>query len=306
MVEASLSIMVPYWGPASFMIEVVESVLKQDSDRWRLTIIDDAYPDPAFSEWISKIDDSRITYIRNDKNVGIVGNYHKCIELASEKYMMFMGCDDVLMPNYVGRILADFEQFPEASMIQPNTSMIDENGKPTFTLADFVKKYIVMPKARGGRRLVSGQKLATSLLNGDWMYWPSLAFKTEAVRQMRFDADLKYTHDLMFVLDQVFSGHKMLLDAEKSFIYRRHRSSASAASLFDGRRFADERLCFSSAKRKSDQLGWKRASFAASVSITSRLHAVHIILVKLAKFSFSSVGRLLAHALLPWQEFKRV
>jgi glycosyltransferase involved in cell wall biosynthesis len=100
-----LDIMVPYWGDPAFMKETVNSVLAQDCPDWRLTVIDDAYPDPEIGQWMAQLNDPRITYVRNESNAGVVNNYRKCRAMATGELMMFMGCDDVLLPNYVSTVL---------------------------------------------------------------------------------------------------------------------------------------------------------------------------------------------------------
>jgi glycosyltransferase involved in cell wall biosynthesis len=289
-----LDIMVPYWGDPAFMKETVNSVLAQDCPDWRLTVIDDAYPDPEIGRWMAELNDPRITYLRNEKNAGVVNNYRKCRDLATGELMMFMGCDDVLMPNYVSAVLKAHAAHPDAAVIQPGTNMIDEAGRLTVPLADIVKKYVVMPKP-GQRRAVQGEYLATSLLDGNWMYWPALAFRSDKIRATDFDDNLKFTHDLAFVLDLVFAGEQMLLDSTVCFTYRRHSSSASAASLFDGRRFADEIRCFNRAQAQAEALGWSKAARASRWRWTSRAHAVVLAFQAVFTGRAKFVPHLLAH-----------
>ena len=41
-----LDIFIPYWGDPDYLKQTVESVRRQTSPDWLLTVIDDAYPDP--------------------------------------------------------------------------------------------------------------------------------------------------------------------------------------------------------------------------------------------------------------------
>ena len=96
----SLDILVPYWGDPRLMRETVESVLAQDCDRWFLTVLDDCYSDPAIGDWMKTLNHPRVKYLRNEKNLGIVGNYQKMLTMATRELVMWLGCDDVLLPNY--------------------------------------------------------------------------------------------------------------------------------------------------------------------------------------------------------------
>lgn len=156
----------------------------------------------------------------------------------------------------------------------------------------------MMPRA-GGRRLLAGEELAISLLRADWMYWPSLAFRREALLETPFRDDFPITQDLALVIDLVSGGGSLLLDDADVFRYRRHQGSASSASLLSGKRFAGERRYFALARRQMLTLGWRRAARAASIHLTSRLYALTLIPTAIAQRDGAAVARLIAHAVRP-------
>lgn len=291
----SIDIFVPFWGDPALLRETVESVLKQDSDEWFLTVLDDAYPDPTVAEWFAALKHPKIQYLRNEKNVGIVGNYRKCLASATRDLVVLLGCDDVLLPNYVSTVLKAHERFPEATIIQPGTTVINENGKEISTLPDWVKKKVVMPGALDAQ-LLQGEALAANLLHGNWLYWPSIAFRTNQLKGFDFNADLKITHDLAFVMDMIFAGKQLVLDPVVCFAYRRHSKSASTASLFDGRRFSDELKYFTIARAQARQAGWPKAERSAKWHITSRANALWIAGNALIRGRFGATKVLLGHA----------
>ena len=276
------------------MRKTVESVLAQDSEQWILTVLDDAYSDQTIGEWMSTLDHPRVRYLRNDKNLGIVGNYEKLLTMTTQKLVMLLGCDDELMPNYVSTILAAHERHPTASIIHPGVKAIDENGKEIKTLTDWAKSSLVMPRTRD--QVLGGEKLAVSLLAGDWMYWPALTFKTDVLKNYTFDSSLKLTHDLAIVMDMVLAGEQLLIEPTVCFLYRRHSKSASTASLVDGRRFAEEKRYFAHAKALVHKVGWSRAERAVNWHITSRFNALWIALNAFGRGYWRAVPRLLRHA----------
>nr|WP_281536177.1 glycosyltransferase [Cryobacterium breve] len=94
----------PFYGDPALFRLAVQSVLDQDDPRWRLVVIDDLYPETGPGEWVIGLDEPRITYIRNEVNLGVSGNFRKCTELATAEFTTIVGCDDLLRPNYVSRI----------------------------------------------------------------------------------------------------------------------------------------------------------------------------------------------------------
>jgi hypothetical protein len=204
------------------------------------------------------------------------------LTLATRKLVVLLGCDDVLLPNYVSTIIQAHERFPSASIIQPGTKVINEHGRVVRPLPDWAKTRWVMPRDREPK-LLAGEPLATSLLKGDWLYWPSIAFVRERLQGIDFNADLKITHDLAFVMDMVFAGEQLLLEPTVCFAYRRHTASASTGSLIDGRRFADERVYFRIARSQAETAQWPTAASAARWHITSRANALWLIVNCLIK-----------------------
>ncbi|WP_434613493.1 glycosyltransferase family 2 protein [Arthrobacter sp. A5] len=271
-----LDIFIPYWGDPAFMKETVASVLAQKNGDWLLTVVDDAYPSQEIPDFMAGISDPRVKYIRKDRNEGITANYRTCVSLVDQEIMVILGCDDVLLPNYVDVILDAHRRFPDAAIIQPGVQVINEHSVVVSTLTDTIKQRLVRPRGNG-RQVISGEVLATNLMHGDWLYWPALAFRTEKIREVDFREGFPIIQDLALIMDMVYRGDQLLIDPTLCFSYRRHSNSASSTKLVDGSRFAGEREYFSVAAAQADELGWNRAALAARLRITSRAHALSLL-----------------------------
>lgn len=289
-----LDIFIPYWGDPDYMKDTVYSVLRQDNEDWLLTVVDDAYPGTEISEFMAGIDDPRVKYIRKDQNAGITENYRTCVSLATQEVMVILGCDDVLLPNYVDVILSAHASFPDAALIQPGVEVIDENGQVVATLVDLVKQRIIKPRG-GGRQLVAGESIATNLMHGDWLYWPSLAFRTDKIRKVDFRDGFPIIQDLALIMDMIYNGDQLLIDPELCFQYRRHSNSASSTKLVDGSRFAGEREYFEVAAAQADDLGWTKAARSARLRLTSRAHAAALLPKAAASRNKAAVKALVRH-----------
>lgn len=290
-----LDIMVPFWGDPAMLRETVRSVLDQTNGDWVLTVVDDAYPDPTVAEYFSTIDDPRVTYVRHEQNVGITANYQWCVAHATQDVMVILGCDDVLLPNYVDVILRAHERFPHVDIIQPGVQVIDERGVVTRTLVDEVKQRLTMPRARGPR-VIAGEQLASSLLRADWLYWPSLAFRRERLAATPFRDGFPIIQDLALVIDMVCDGAELLIEPTLCFSYRRHNQSASSVKLLDGSRFDGEKDYFRLAESLVLARGWRRAARAARVHLTSRAHALLLVPQALRRTGGQGARRMLNHA----------
>ena len=286
--------MMPFYGRFDHFKAAVESVLAQTDPDWRLVVVDDVYPDLEPGQWLEGLRDDRITYIRNTENLRPSRNYNKCIGLMTSEFSVLMGCDDVMLPNYVARVKELISRHPDASIIQPGVAVIDEYGETSTPLADRVK---MLYRFRGhGVRTISGEPLATSLLRGNWTYFPSLVWRVEELRTRLFRTDLDVVQDLAMLLQITFGGGSLVLDDEVCFNYRRHSSSVSAVTGPDGSKFKQEATLFAEADAECSTRGWYKAARAARLHLTSRLNALSEIPAAMRARNASGRKALLHHA----------
>lgn len=292
---AEIDICIPHWGDPAYLREAITSVLAQTDPRWRLTVIDDAYPGDEARDLVASFSDARIGYIKKERNEGITANFRSCVAAASTNLVTVMGNDDLLLPEYVATILRAAEVIPDADIIQPGVRVMDAAGNQAATLVDSVKQRVLRPRA-GSPVLLAGDPLGAGLMHGDWLYWPSLAFRTETIRAFEFRDEFAVIQDLALLMDMFFAGKRLLVVPDEVFAYRRHDESASSLLLLDGSRFAGERSFFALAASLAVENGWHRTRRAARLHLTSRAHALSLVPAALLRGNLPAVGRMLRHA----------
>lgn len=292
----TIDVLLPYYGNVDLMKTAVRSVAEQDYPHWRLLVLDDAYPDDEPARWFATLSDPRISYIRNQANLGARGNFKKALDLAEAPVFVMMGADDIMLPGYLRTVSAALAAHPEVSVVQPGVEVIDGQGRRVRTLTDTIKA-VTAPRPRPELEL-GGEQLAASLLHAGWHYFPSLAWRTAAVRKYGFSPEYDVVQDLALLLDIAADGGSMALVRDPVFQYRRHAQSDSSVRAVDGRRFAEEKAFF---RREGDRFrsqGWKRAARAADLHWTSRLHALSVLLRTARHPSRKTAGLLGRHVLL--------
>jgi glycosyltransferase involved in cell wall biosynthesis len=270
----TLDILIPFYGRPDQFTMAIESVLAQSSPNWRLTVVDDRNPDLAPGQWVETMTDPRVTYLRNAENLGVSGNFRRCVDLMREEFAVIMGCDDVMLPDFVRRFEELTTQFPQAVMIQPGVRVINDMGVVSRPLPDRVKD--LYRPAGTGPRLLSGEPLAMSLARGNWAYFPSLIWRVAVIQEVGFRDDLEVALDLALLLEISARGGNLLLDDRVVFEYRRHLGSVSSFTATDGSRFVEERSVLWDAADRFDSLGWRRASRVARRYFSSRLNALSV------------------------------
>lgn len=290
-----IEVLMPYYGDPGLLRVAVQSVLDQDDDDWTLVVVDNDYPDREPGRWVQGLDDPRVTYVRNDRNLGVSGNLRRCLEIASAEYFVIMGADDAMHGDYVSTIKRAIGAHPDAAMLQPRVQVIDESGDPIAPLGDRIKT-LLAPSADQAH-VLSGQELATTLLQGNWLYFPALTWNRSKIGALTFRSDMETVFDLDFLMNLIIDGASLVLLEEQAFSYRRHASSVSSVTARDTARFVEEARLFSELVPRLEQLGWSRAARAARLHPTSRLHAVTLLPGALRSRDGSIARLLVRHAI---------
>lgn len=276
----TVDVLFPYYGDVAMMKQAVDSVTAQTSPDWTLTVVDDGYPDDSIPGYFGALvaQDSRITYVRNEVNLGANGNYRKALTFVRNELAVVMGADDLMLPNYVETVMAAHREFPSAHIIQPGVEVIDEHNHPAMGLVDRMKRlYAPRVPDSQSRRLLSGEPLAVSLLRGNWLYFPSVCWRSDTLVAVSFREGLDVVQDLALALDLIKAGGNLVLDSTLCFQYRRHRQSDSSWRALEGTRFIEEREFFTAMADELDAMGWTRAARTSRLHLSSRLNAATLL-----------------------------
>lgn len=291
----SVHFVVPFYIDPRYLFELIESARKQTRDEWRLTIVDDQYPGTVAEDRVKEIGDDRIRYVRNPENLGATGNVCQCMTMGELEYLTVLGADDALEPNYVDVVLKAFERHPDAIMVHPGVTVVDDDGNPTDSLADKVKR--LASRSAWKHSEIDGPTAAQSLMNGNWLYVPAMCFRTDVVPRVRRLGEFGSIADLGWVIDMLLGGGTMALDPTPAFRYRRHQGSHSSIGAKDVTRFDEEQRYYAAAAQQLKEKGWTKASRAAQLHVLARLHATRSALGALAsrdvKLATSLTGRAL-------------
>ena len=117
-----ISITIPTFRRPKLLREAVDSVLQQNNfSDYEIVIIDNdsdkLYADQIIS-FLTELADIRIRYYINEKNIGVFGNWNRCIELARGTWMTILCDDDILFNNYLSVLTQELEQDPSLNRIE--------------------------------------------------------------------------------------------------------------------------------------------------------------------------------------------
>lgn len=110
-----ISYIIPVYKRADLLAETLDSVLQQKKVDfpWDIVVVDnEAGAENETERLVRKIDDPRILYYRNQENIGVDGNYNRCIELARGEWVAMIHGDDLIVNDHLlemGRLIKEME-----------------------------------------------------------------------------------------------------------------------------------------------------------------------------------------------------
>jgi glycosyltransferase involved in cell wall biosynthesis len=237
-------IAVPFYHQASYLREALASLVSQSDRDFSVVVLDDSI-DPTETElarsMVSEFQGLGIRYLRNERNLGLGGNWNRALELAvaeSHEFLLILHADDRLLPDYVRRVKGELRAHPEAEAVFVRTRIIDERGRPAFSLPDFVKERI---RPKGARIELRGVPGVGRLIPGDFIFCPTICYRVSALGDRRFDPRRKQVLDFDWVVRSLFAGGIWIgIYDEPLFEYRRHSRNATKVQSEDFSRFTEE------------------------------------------------------------------
>ena len=100
--EPLISICIPTYNGSQYIEKCIESCLAQSYRNIEIIVCDDCSSDSllnVLNPYLKK--DYRITFYQNEKNLGLVGNWNKCMNYASGEYIKWLFQDDWMDVNAI-------------------------------------------------------------------------------------------------------------------------------------------------------------------------------------------------------------
>ncbi|SFF74373.1 hypothetical protein SAMN04488033_10781 [Salegentibacter agarivorans] len=135
MINRKLAIVIPYFKNEYFR-ECLESLEKQNDNRFNVYIGDDSSPQDPWILINSSQKKLNITYKRFDKNLGSISltqQWERCLGMINgEEWIMLLCDDDVLSENVVNSFYKNLDEIEDAKskVVKFASQVVDEYGKP--------------------------------------------------------------------------------------------------------------------------------------------------------------------------------
>lgn len=120
-----MSVIVPFFNAARFLVDTVESVLGQTYDAWELLLIDDGSSDDGTTIAVSYSErhPGRIVYLAHPghANRGVAAARNLGIRHARGEFLALLDADDVWLPDKLQEQVPLLESHPDVGMLYGNS-----------------------------------------------------------------------------------------------------------------------------------------------------------------------------------------
>jgi len=223
-----VSIGMPVYNGEPYLPLALDSLLKQDYEKFELIISDNASTDKTQEiclEYVAR--DKRIRYDRNYNNIGAAKNFERVLEKASGHYFMWAAHDDLWEKTYISKCVSKLEENSSALMVCSEIVFINEDGSIRTD----------MPSDRKNRETLGmdvAARIHKLIAHVDWYEFYGL-FRFSALKhtlkQINLVATLeKFGGDVILLMELSLRGEFAKIN-EPLFFYRSHPQQASLADL---------------------------------------------------------------------------
>jgi len=99
----SVSICIPTFNRSGMVERAIESALSQTYHDLEVIVVDNASDDNT-EDVVASYADPRLKFFKNPKNLGLFGNFNRCIELSRGDLIHILHSDDYIDPLLYGNM----------------------------------------------------------------------------------------------------------------------------------------------------------------------------------------------------------
>lgn len=163
--ESFVSVVIPAYNQAKYLIEAIESVLAQSHKDYEIIVVDDGSTDGTPNVVKHFTDDIR--YIQQG-NQGLAGARNTGILAAKGELIGLLDADDLWLPNYLDSMVAFTNLHPEAAVYYCCAQSMDSEGNK-------------LPQVFGGP-IVPAEKLYETILRADFLIPSTIMMRKSVVK----------------------------------------------------------------------------------------------------------------------------
>ena len=256
--QALVSVCIPAYNNEAVIGKTIQAILKQSYGNLEIIVVDDNSKDTT-KEIVASIQDERIHLFKNEQNLGMSGNWNRCVELATGEYVKFICADDILEPDCIEKEVKYISSEPGIVMTINDSKMINSSDEELGTFARYPKKGIF-----DGRFLAK-----KALIISNYFGMPSaVLFRKDTFDKVGgFDSAYHYILDFDLWIRLAGEGKVYVIPERLNHFRLRNDSNTGNVFTKDGKKYYEEHKYLVNKYRKE----YKINCFEFAASMCSRL-----------------------------------
>jgi glycosyltransferase involved in cell wall biosynthesis len=244
-VQQLVSICIPTYNGEKYLRDCLDSSISQTYRNIEILVVDDKSSDKTLliaNEFALK--DSRIKVYVNEANLGLVGNWNRCIELATGHWIKFLFQDDLLFPLCIARMLENATS--ETKFIFCNRDVIhqDDTAYIQKTGVNSHQSILATRFALKSSGYISMNKMSTivsQMVYSNFIGEPNVTLFRKDIREKigMFNPLLTQLCDLDYWL-RIAAEYRLYFLPETLCSFRVHSDSTSALNNRSGKVLVDK------------------------------------------------------------------
>ena len=131
--EADISIVIPTFKRPELLKIALDSALSQATKyKYYVVVVNNEGESCITDKLINEYQDDRLIYYKNEVNIGIIGNWNRCIELSPTKYACMLHDDDFISNDYIDIICNAIKSYPDGKAFWGKYYNIKNNNVDFF------------------------------------------------------------------------------------------------------------------------------------------------------------------------------
>ena len=144
--KAEISIVMPVYKRVEYIREAIDSALNQNTKHaYNIIVVDNTEENDDIYNIVKSYPEDKVMYYKNEKNIGMFGNFNRCIEVADSPWIAILHDDDKMKPDYIENVLNVISENRDCVAVGVDHELIDDASEVTDAgLADGKVKRLSM------------------------------------------------------------------------------------------------------------------------------------------------------------------
>ena len=213
-----VSIFIVSYNQKEFIIDTLNSAFAQDYPNFEVVISDDASTDGT-AVLIDEYSKKKPTLIKilNKTNLGITKNCNVCLRNCKGKYIVFLGGDDLFLPNKISKQVKWLEQDENRVLCGHDCEIFDDEIGKIISIDIAYRK--------------EGYGLSSWIKNGMIISATTIMVRSSSIPEFGFDERTAFVADWKLCIDILLKGGECGYIPGIYSKYRRHSNNITLRSL---------------------------------------------------------------------------